>query len=255
MLKYTNHIIVDDVSSWPSSVLTLIDQSKVELEKYLPEANRLRKLHQRDLSKRFKNPIIPYREAWYNTIIQIEDILENEKIIALHCTKLLDYEIKQIHVNGLVPLSPGFATTKIKTAFKKGFISSKLKNQLINKPELSEDERINKIFVFFCLSTLKDKMGLYKLFNYWGGEAIYSYMNDKSELKAIGKPCIIICSVNISDLEIIPSLGEHMLHVQFNTDRYPEPESSFNNTIEVLDIIEKDDEIFNSLTNFDKWEK
>ncbi len=178
MLKFDNHIILDQKDSWPNDVQNLIENSKQSLKSYLKDENQIDKLCRTDLKIRYNRPRNIYTKKWDEINNDIETILQRHLIIGIHCTKLMEYEIENILENGLKPLSHGFANKRIKTLYKKGIISTELKNKIYGKAEFSAKNRNGKIFVFHCLSTLKDEWGLNKLFGLWGGEAIYSYLDN-----------------------------------------------------------------------------
>jgi len=185
MLKFENHIILDQNKTWPDEVIDLIKNSKKSLENFLKEEKRIDKLGRTDLKIRYNRPHNEYFEIWNEVTNEIENILKEHKIIGIHCTKLMDYEITDVLENGLKPLSRDFANERIKKLYEKGLISTELKNKIHNKAELNAENRKGKICVFHCLSTLKDEWGLNRLFGLWGGESIYSYLDQTKELKNI----------------------------------------------------------------------
>ncbi|MCD4782881.1 MAG: hypothetical protein K8T10_03510 [Candidatus Eremiobacteraeota bacterium] len=107
---------------------------------------------------------------------------------------------------------------------------------------------------------------MYRLFKYWGGEAVYGgHENDpiiSNTLKLIGSPCIIKCSVPISEVDKNPpDFCKRFLSYFISNDiEYPEPPASFDmyterdlKSIEVLEIIEKSNPVFRDLTDHMNW--
>lgn len=254
MIKIDNHIILDQIDSWPDEILTLIENSEQSLKNYLREEKRIDKLGRTDLKIRYNRPQNIYTQKWDKVNYDIETYLQKHSIIGIHCTKLMEYEIKNILKNGLKPLSKELANKRIKTLYKKGLISTELKNKIYDKAEFSDENRNGKIFTFHCLSTLKDEWGLNKLLGLWGGESIYSYLNTSEELKKIGTSCIVITSIKISELDIYPQLSKRMLCIYFDDNYCPhDTDSIFENKLKVLKVITREDKLFNNLTNIEKW--
>lgn len=256
MIDIKNHIILDKLESWPNKVLKLIKDSENELQGFFREEHRIDKLGRNDLSVRYNRPHNIYSEEWNRITTSIEEILKEYLIVGIHCTKLMDYEISDIINNGLRPLNKDFANQRVEKLYKKGLISKDLKNKLENKEELIAKNRNGKIFVFHCLSTLKDESGLNRLLGYWGGESLYAYIKNTKELKQIGTSCIVFTSIKIKELDIYPGLSKRMLAFYFNDNYYPhDTDSIIESKLNVIRIIRKDEKIFEDLTNIQNWEE
>ena len=254
MIEINNHIILDQKKTWPEVVLDLINNSKKDLENYLIEESQIDKLGRTDLNVRYNRPHNPYFEKWDEITDKIERILKKYNLVGIHCTKLMDYEIDDILVNGLRPLNKDFANKRIKILYENGLISNELKNKIYDKEELSAENRSGKVFTFHSLSTLKDEWGLNRLFGYWGGESIYSYVKQAQELKDIGTSCIVIVSIQIKNFDIYPELSKRMLSIYFDSNYCPhDNDSIFEEKLDVLQIIKREDELFNRLTNIEAW--
>jgi hypothetical protein len=254
MINIENHIILDNIKSWPLEVISLIKSSEKELKGYIQEEHRIDKLGRDDLSVRYNRPYNSYTEEWTNTINNLEKVLAEHSIVGFHCTKLMDSEILDIQSNGLQPLSKDFANQRVNKLFEQNLISQDLKNELENKEELSSENRIGKIFVFHCLSTLKDEWGLNRLFGYWGGESLYAYLKSSRELKQIGTSCIVITSIKINELDIYPELSKRMIAVYFNDNYYPhDTDSIIESKLDVVKIIKREDKLFEQLTDIHEW--
>lgn len=254
MLKIKNHIILDQINSWPKNVLELVKKHEQSLIGYFQEEKRVEKIGRTDLKIRYNRPQNPFGDEWIEVVDTIDEILCEYKIVGFHCTKLMDYEIKDVIEYGLIPLDRNFANNRINTLFDKGLISEELRNKIIDKAELSEKIRTGRIFLFHCLSTLKDEWGLKKLFGFWGGESIYQYLKNSTELSQIGIPCIVVASIKISELDIYPSLSRRMLGIYFDDKLYPyDTDSIIEKKLEVLRVIKRDNKLFNKLTNIESW--
>lgn len=255
MISFNNHMILDKIDSWPEEVLGLIKTNESSLKGFFEEEHRIDKLSREDMSVRYNRPQNIYQEKWVKTINTIEEILKDYSIVGIHSTKLLDAEIRDIEQNGLRPLSKEFANQRVESIYKNGLISEELRNELINKEELVADNRKGKIFVFHCMSTLKDEWGLNRLFGYWGGEALFAYIKNSKELRKIGTPCIVFTSIKIKELDIYPELSKRMLAFYFDDNYFPhDTDSIIEKKLSVLRIIKRDEKIFEDLTNISDWD-
>jgi len=254
MLEFENHIILDKVDSWPKEILCLIRNEEKALKNYLQEESRIDIIGRTDLSIRYNRPINIYSGKWEEVTESIELSLKEYNIIGIHCTRLMDYEITDILNNGLRPLSKDFANSRIEKLFEKGLISKELRCKLVDKEEYSDENRRGKISVFHCLSTLKDEWGLNRLFGIWGGESVYSEIQNPKELMRIGTSCIVLTSIKIRDFDIYPELSKRMLAIFFDDNYFPHDTDSFLETkLNVLKIIRREDNLFAELTGIQDW--
>ena len=255
MISFDNHIILDKIDSWPEEVLGHIKNNESSLRGFFEEEHRINNLANENILAKYNRPYNIHHNKWTNTIFKIEKILKNYSIVGIHCTKILETEIHDIQQHGLKPLSKEFANQRIEKIYKEGLISNELRNELLNKEELDSDNRKGSISVFHCLSTLKDESGLNKLFGFWGGEAIYSYVKNSEELRKIGIPCIVLTSIRITEFNIYPELSKRMLSYYFDNNLYPHDTDSFiKKELKVLRIIKRDEKIFEDLTHIQTWE-
>lgn len=255
MISFKNHIIFDDIESWPSEMLNLIQNNESFLKGFFKEEHRIDKLAREDVMLRYNRPENIYREKWDFIINEIEDVLKQHSIIGIHCTKLLDWEIEDIEEYGLKPLDRTFANQRIEKAFVEGLLSKELRDELIDKKELNEDFRKGYVWFFHCLETLNDESGLNRLLGLWGGESLYAYVKDNQELKHIGTPCIAFTSIKIRELEIDPELSKRMTAFYFDDNYFPHDADSNSETdLIVLRIIRRNEKLFEELTGIESWD-
>ena len=255
MIINASHIIFDKIESWPKEMLDLIKDNEISLKGFLEEEHRIEKLARKDMSVRYNIPQNIYREKWNIIINEIENILRQHSIIGIHCTKLLDWEINDIELNGLKPLNRKFANQRIEKAFNKRLISKELRDELVDKEEFDADNRKGYIFVFHCLQTLNSESGLNRLLGLWGGESLYAYVKDNQELKHIGTPCIVFASIKINELDIYPGLSKRMTAFYYNNNLFPHDTDSIIKTdLNVLRIIRRDEKVFEDLTHIQRWD-
>jgi len=253
MIKIKDHIIFDQIDSWPQPIIKIIMESENSLKEFLNEEKK--RILEPNFLVRFKFPPNPNEKIWNSVANKIESVLCGKKLAGIHCTKLMDYEIEEITKNGLIPLDKSYAIDRVNKLYENGLISEKLKKEILNKSELEEDERVGKVFTFYNISTLQFEGGLRKIFTYWGGESIYQYLEDPSELRKIGIPCIIFISMDIENIPKNIKLGERFLCIFFN-DYYCSSgmEFSYRGKLDVVKVIQRDNKLFNDLTNIESWD-
>lgn len=255
MINFENHIIFDNIDSWPKEMLDLIRENEKSLKGFFEEEHRIERLAREDVALRYNRPENIYREKWDLIINEIETVLKQHSIIGIHCTKLLDWEIEDVEKKGLRPLSRTFANQRIEKAFRKGVLSEKLRDELIDKKELNEDNRKGYVWAFHCLETLNCESGLNRLLGLWGGESLYAYVKDNQELKHIGTPCIIFTSIKISELDIYPELSKRMTAFYFNDNYFPhDTDSIVEKDLNVLRIVRRNEKLFEDLTGIESWD-
>ena len=248
---FDNHIIIDQITTWPESIYNLIDSSKSDLKNYINEKKRIE-----EISNWANRPKNAYEDKWNSVVDLIGSYLQGKKLIGFHCSRLMDDEIENILANGLVPLNSNFAKQRINTVYERGLITSDLKERLLVKEEPSEEYREGTIHFFHNTSTFRKEMLLHLLFKSWGGEAIYSGFEQDKSLQKIGIPCIIVASIEYQEL-IKFDVCKQMLRIFLGDiyDFHEDFDSSVNKKINVLAIIKRGSELFNFLTNYEEWEE
>lgn len=255
-LIFDRHLIIDQISTWPSEIVNLIESARNDLLNNLKEEARIDNLAIKNVEYRYNRPFNKYKESWCKVVELIENELKETKIIGFHCTRLMDYEISDIIENGLRPLDPNFSNSRIETLFDNMLITYEFKNKLIDKGELSAKYRTNRTFFFHCISTLTDEFGLCRLFKSWGGEAMYFNNENGTALQEIGIPCIVVASINRTELNEWPSLSERMICIYLDNDYHPHDFDSWminKNRTEVLTVIKRENKLFEQLTNIKNW--
>lgn len=256
-IKFYNHIILDQISSWPKNIIRLLKDSKIHLQKYLDEERRIARLT-REVSKySYSRPTNKNERIWNKTLKAIESELTNKKFVGFHCSRLMDYEISDILENGLCPLSLDFANSRIRKLFEKGSICKGLSDKLINLEDLSDPNRVNNLNFFHCKTSLKIEQGIIDFFRFWGGESIYYNFDKRTELQRIGIPCIIMGSIDRDKLLECEnhSLPKQIIHIYLNDGCSSDPESCVHENIKVLRVLKYNDKVFKVLTNIDNWEE
>jgi len=261
LYKTENNIILDIVESWPPEIKLLIEHNEDLLHKYLDMEREIDQRAQEDVMLRVIRPHNKYEFDWSRIILEIEKILNVNKFVGFHCTKLTANEIENISSNGLKPLNSEMLNSRISELYENGMISKIASEHLKRNNRSSESNREGKTFFFHGANTLKDEFGLYRLFRLWGGEALF-FNNEQNpniyaELLHVGKPCIVLGSLNYEDVKAYPSLAYCFITVFLNKGNLDginyDFDSCVKKDVKALCIINNEDVLFEQLTNFSSW--
>ncbi|MDP2173249.1 MAG: hypothetical protein Q8J62_05700 [Candidatus Cloacimonadaceae bacterium] len=257
-LKLTDkHIILDIIETWPESIIALLEKNREIVKSYIDEENRVELLSREDVEIRCFPPLNPHKWQFRKIDQQIHNILKAHSFVGFHATRLTQTEISNIIRDGLQPLTCELVITKIDILIQNNHINARDAELIIHNNSAQERYREGIVCLFHCNSTLKDSGGLNDLFSYWGGEAIYRHFKDNTtplDLKQIGKPCIVVCSLPGNEMNTIPSTSERMISY-WNSLKNSEPtcfdfDHFVKHKVEVIKVISAEDDLFNLLTNY-----
>ena len=201
---YPDHLVLDDIHTWPKKVRRLLTRLEPKLHEYRDLESKIDTAEQLNSSLRVCRRWNEHERYWSSTKYKIHEYLNSKMIIGFHCTRLTEIEIKDIKKNGLKPLSVEHTISRINKTIDDGLIAK----QLIQNNEVNDINRKGRVCFFHSPSNLNDEVGLCRLFRAWGGEAIYvNHEKNKSlfsKLTSIGKPCIVVASIfpnEVNDIE------------------------------------------------------
>jgi hypothetical protein len=195
-----HHVIdIDDISTWPQSIL---DRTKQWAKKY------------RGSTKYASDLPIPLELE-----SEFRELLGENLLRAYHCTRLLPHEVQLIKLNGLRMLSMGLIQDRIQAAQKANAISEE-EAQLISKSNVfctgEQKHRENQVCLVLSKTVFKNHPSdCEPLLTNWGGEGIYNTSNSKSlsdRVCSLGKPTIVVALINPNEpLHAFPSLHKVFL--------------------------------------------
>lgn len=268
-----HHIDIEDTSTWPDRFLKIISDNKDLFIAFHTEENRVDKLAREDVALRMNRPINPHASGYKDVLSALANILHEQNIVGYHCTRLAPHEIENIKSGGMKMLTRELVETRFKHALEIGLLSEK-QYRYISSSDLLKDSLNNECghrteYIWFCpnRSTLKEGDAVCRLFQSWGGEAVYNgHEEDKNigpHLKSIGVPCIVKCSMPMTDIEDDLTYMAKRFISQFisnDVSFYPDPSAGFDMSIErdllpseVIEIIELSDPRFEEFTDHQSW--
>lgn len=222
-------IALDDETTWPQTVLDLLNSSFCDSA-----------------------------AAREEVVGKIHALIKDREIIGYHCTRLADDEIACLKAEGLRPLTEELRQSRVQKRVKAGDLTSDMADRLLSLG-INGDGCYRQGYSCFFF-TKKVGAWCWKFFRYWGGESIYvPHMNcdsdEKNKLISIGTPCIIEIAVPVS---AIPdhSLASGLLYEYCRCRKIPYPEASngiARETMRVLRVIQYGSPEFTTRTHDISW--
>ncbi len=97
LLRLTKeHVILDCIDTWPNSILNIIQKNIYVIENYLKIEEEIDKKANEDISLRINRPQNKFKTTYCDVIEKIQIELKNKLFIGFHCTKITDFENKNI---------------------------------------------------------------------------------------------------------------------------------------------------------------
>jgi len=263
-------IALDDESSWPPSVLSLLDKTFRDLEAYEKTQARIDKICEKDVLARVSPPPNPYSKLRAEVLVELEVLLSRVLLVGYHCTRLCVDEIESVLSSGLRTLGKPLVTERIERRVARGEFERDFADKLL-RHDVSEDSisrlgrRTGMIWFVFNRATLTGEHGLKYLLGCWGGEAIYwSHMNNPPimmALRSIGTACIVEAAVRVPDINTwsVPQklVVGYLQRRKVKTCEVPEMEGFVRVPVaadQIRRVIRREDAAFGSVTQCDVWD-
>jgi hypothetical protein len=141
--------------------------------------------------------------------------LVGDRLLAFHCTRLLDHELDAVRREGVRPLTRELVDERINAAHARGYLSDVDRARLRQRNVFAlgaAQHREKRVCLVLGRAGLDDS-GVHPLMSRWGGEAIYMADPDSTELAAfIGRPAVVVAAIDLSISHTVsptfPSLGK-----------------------------------------------
>jgi hypothetical protein len=260
-MKNLKTFSLDDETTWPQDVLLRLQDGFDTIYNYERRRNEIDSLGTANYVLAGM-PDNPWRRERELLISEIEADIQGFSLIGYHCTRLVSAEIVAIRNGGLRPLSSDLLLSRISALVSAGLIDNKVGERLRAKNCSNDPNRRSRVWFVFSRETLRDEQGLWRLFGYWGGEALYNCHEDDNEmgplLKRIGQPCIIVAPVPTSAIDTFMLVGERIVasyleRRNIRTRAGAEMEGYIQEPLPVQRVIGRAEAEFGTLTGCSEW--
>jgi len=258
-------IDLENERSWPIEIHQEFDANFDLFKHYEAERIRLFELYQKDWFAHHREGGNRFSEDRKRVIERVTEMAAPLELSGFHCTRLCVDEIDVIRKGGMIPSSAEFLARRIAARAAAGDISDMLAARLTAENTAADTYRTNMIWLVNGASILRDQSGLYRLFRYWGGEALYCLHERDEEvapiLRRLGQPCIVEAVVPITGFTHFSLIGEpmyssYMIARGIRPDRSSGMEGNMKRPIpagDITRIITHDMLEFEALTGSSKW--
>ncbi len=158
-------------------------------------------------------------DAEYGRLIEEDDAfrarLADVRLLAFHCTRLLDHELTWVRERGLRPLTVELVEERLHAACERGHLDLSERDQLLASHTFAANDarfRRDQVCLILGKGAFVEAYGCEPLLSAWGGEAIYRYAGDfEYRLGALGVPSIVVTQIDLSAKEralTFPALGK-----------------------------------------------
>jgi hypothetical protein len=134
---------------------------------------------------------------------------------------LTPQEIDQVRQAGLKPLSSTLLKDRLDRAMNQGYFSQEIAELLWSEPQAEDRGRVGMTWFVNCRSVLQDEHSVIRLFQSWGGEALYNSHEHRPDtgnaLREFGLACIVVAAVPMAKAHtLMASKGERFIwrHLQ-----------------------------------------
>ena len=180
------------VKSWPSDLLLHFNNIESILNNH------------RRVSSNYAEQIIAANE--YDKAIEgLKPVLSKFCLRGYHCTRLTDKEASSIVANGMKLQDGNTLRNRINSLVAQGTLEEEVANQLLRSNQANDKSRKHMLWFCFFHPHIAGQSGIQRLFNTWGGEALYNSHEDNpvtgGTLRKIGSPYVVEALVPLSSLK------------------------------------------------------
>lgn len=264
LIQLQDHIVIDGFTTWPKSVQCYLQTHESEINSYVTHERNIDRLSREDVFLRLRKyrPTNSHLGAWVKAKEFVKEAVADLRFVGFHCTRLTQPEIKDISDNGLLQQGKNLLNRKLDALQECGDMSPQTAEAIRELNDVDEPVRAGSIGFFHRLSGLTCGDMIHRLFRAWGGEAIYRQHETNpvvfEELTQVGAPCIVVASLNYSDIFSLMSVEERIIRIFLDRyDREPslhDCDSFVGRTVPALEVIPKTEARFVMLTECDQWD-
>ncbi len=265
-MHFDGVIDLESEETWPEELRSLLQKHTRLLHAFEREKARIFRFCENNVEARIHPPVNRHERERTGILERVEAILSGKNLLGFHCARLHEDEIRAILSEGLVPLSPELVAGRVKNRVISGDITEEIAAKLLCRHQAADENRQGMIWFVFSKSVLADESGVWRLFRFWGGEALYGGHDEDPDsgpvLRRIGSPSIVVSSVRLDQkLEPIWPVSERFVarwlrQRRIRTDFPPEMEGYMSARLgpdRILKVLTHVDSDFVKLTGYRTW--
>jgi hypothetical protein len=253
--------------TWPAELLEALSLGSAQIKAYQAERARIDRAAQKDVGLRICRPDNTYQEMWDSILGVANAALKDQRLLGFHASRLTIQEVEDIRKGGMKVLSADLLGRRLDRIAADGLTSRRIIEILHSNNQAGSASREGRTYFCFGQKSVRCESGVRRLFQSWGGEALYWGHEDDvvigPALRTIGKPCIVIAAIPVEDIRTYMSLGELLVNVWCTRNRIRTGhEAGFEGhtradvaTGNIVRIIEFIDPEFEKLTRYPRWRK
>jgi hypothetical protein len=266
LLHYPGIVEYERPATWPPALQRLLEREFELLRRYEIRRAEIDATCERGIVARINVPQNAYREARDGVVREADRILDPEKLLGFHCTRLTTQEIGRIQRSGLEPLGSALVGRRLDDAVAEGSLNEDLVAELRAGHQADDKSRAGRISFVNCRSVLRNESAVGRLFRSWGGEALYWAHEHRADtgaaLRAIGTPAIVVTTIPVGCLQtFFRSSGERFVWKYLKdrgilTGYGADIETFVTSEVRpefILEIIPYDDDRFEQATECSSW--
>lgn len=193
------------VDTWPNGLQRLLNDNLGLLREHAKEEMRIEELSWDDLQVRYNPPPIPHAAVRAVLVEEANAFLSDQIILGFHCTRLSETDVETIRIGGLEPLSSDLLKRRLHRCVETGALVSEQVEIFNIDNQTAHKYRRDRIWFVYSRNLLNNELGLYRLFQSWGGEALYGCHENNPEtkdvLRSIGRPCIVVAAMPVASVK------------------------------------------------------
>jgi hypothetical protein len=268
LFHYPGAMEYERPATWPPALRALLEREFKLLCSYEVRRAEIDAICEVDPIFRINVPRNEYRAARDNLVREADRILDAEKLLGFHCTRLMPCEIGRVRRSGLEPLGSALLRRRLDDAVAEGSLNEDLAAELWAGHQADDKSRAGRISFVNCRSVLCNESAVGRLFRSWGGEALYWGHEHRADtgtaLRAIGTPAIVITTIPVGYLQtFFQRIGERFVWKYLEGRGIPtgygaDLETFITSAVRpefILEIIPYDDDRFEQTTECSSWDQ
>lgn len=267
MIVGREFIEADLQTTWPAQLREALSAHAKDVAAYHSERARIDRAAETDVLLRVQRPRNPHQGAWDSLLKTSEGAVAGRRLLGFHATRLTNQEVADIKANGMKILSENLLDRRLSSIEASGGVAASVIDALRSRNKAGHSNRSGRTHFCFSRALLRSESGMRRLFQSWGGEALYACHEDDPQvgpaLNSIGNPCIVVAAIPVEDIVGPIDVGERLVNVwcssqAINTDHAPDfqgttrKDTAASNIVGVMEFSAQD---FQALTGHQGWRK